>query len=250
MKTVLLVGGLGTRLRAAVPSLPKALASVGNRPFLELLIRQLARQGFYKLVMCTGYRAEQIEETFGDGGNFGVAIEYSRETTPMGTAGALKLAHSYLQHEREFLVLNGDSFLEIDLNEFIGFHRRHNGVVTLAAVPVQNASRYGTVQVEAGSRVVGFIEKTGQEAPGTINAGVYVFGSAVFRHIPDGPASLEGNVFPRLLEEGVYAVEQQGMFIDIGTPDDYLRANDMAGALAVAALSERHETSHSAIAWS
>jgi NDP-sugar pyrophosphorylase family protein len=238
MKAVLLVGGLGTRLRPAVPSLPKALASVGDKPFLELLIRQLGRQGIRQLVMCTGYLAEQIEEVFGDGSNLGGTIEYSKEVVPLGTAGALKLAQHYVQHESEFLVLNGDSFVEIDFNELLGFHRRNSGLATIAVVPVQNASRYGTVQVEAGGRVLGFVEKTGQNTPGMINAGVYVFGHAVLAQILEGPGSLERDVFPRLLELGVYAVEQRGMFIDIGTPDDYARAREMCDRLSTAALYE------------
>src|ERR1700761_3357297 len=123
MKAVLLVGGLGTRLRSAVPSMPKALASVGERPFLELLVSQLARQGVTQLVMCTGYLAEQIEVALGDGSDFGVSIEYSKEAVPLGTAGALKHAQRYLQHEADFLVLNGDSFLETDFNELIRFHQ-------------------------------------------------------------------------------------------------------------------------------
>jgi NDP-sugar pyrophosphorylase family protein len=236
MKAVLLVGGLGTRLRSAVSSLPKALASVGDRPFLELLVRQLARQGIGQLVMCTGYMAEQIERTLGDGSSFGVEIEYSREAVPLGTGGALKLAQRYMQHESEFLVLNGDSFLQIDFSELISFHRRHGSLATIAVVPVQNASRYGTVQVEVDDRVLGFAEKTGDSAPGIINAGVYVFGSAIFAQIPEGPASLERDVFPNLLELGVYAFEQRRLFIDIGTPDDYGRAKEMYDRLADAAL--------------
>lgn len=239
MKAVLLVGGLGTRLRPAVPSLPKALASVGDRPFLELLVRQLAAQRICHLVMCTGYLAEQVEAVFQDGSGLGVTIEYSNEAVPLGTGGALKLAQSYLRHESEFLLLNGDSFFEIDFNELIGFHRKHGGLATIAAVRVENASRYGTVQVRPDSRVIGFAEKAGKNAPGIVNAGVYVFGSAVLAQIPDGPVSLERDVFPQILERGVYAAERQGLFIDIGTPEDYARARDMCDRLANAAVTNQ-----------
>ncbi len=236
MKAVLLVGGLGTRLRPAVPSLPKALASVGDRPFLELLVRQLAAQGICHLVMCTGYLAEQVEEVFQDGSALGVRIEYSKEAVPLGTGGALKLAQRYLQKESEFLLLNGDSFLEIDFNELIGFHRKLGGLATIAVVPVKDASRYGTVQVRADARVIRFVEKTGKRVPGIINAGVYVFGSAVLQQIQEGPVSLERDVFPQIMEQGVYADEQQGLFIDIGIPDDYVRAREMYDRLTNAAL--------------
>jgi len=236
MKAVLLVGGLGTRLKSVVPSSPKALASVGDRPFLQLLVRQLSTQDIRELVMCTGYLAEQIEGAFGDGSDLGVTIEYSRESVPLGTAGALKLAQHYLQHESEFLLLNGDSFLEIDFNELFGFHRRHGGLATMAAVHVENASRYGTVEIGTGGRILGFTEKTGQDSPGIINAGVYVFSSTVFAHIPDGPTSLERDVFPLLLKQGIYALEQRGVFIDIGIPEDYARARKMCDRLANAAV--------------
>ncbi|WP_353063314.1 nucleotidyltransferase family protein [Tunturibacter psychrotolerans] len=247
MKAVLLVGGLGTRLRSAVPSLPKALASVGGRPFLELLVRQLACQGLRQLVMCTGYLSEQIEEVFRDGIDFGGTIEYSKETVPLGTAGALKLAQRYLQQESEFLVLNGDSFVEVDFNDLIDFHSKHSSLATIAVVAVENASRYGTVHVGAASRVLGFAEKSCQDAPGIINAGVYVFSNSILAQIPDGPASLERDVFPQLLEQGVYAVEHRGIFIDIGTPDDYVRASEMYGRLATAALDKRCRISPIAI---
>jgi len=239
MKAVLLVGGLGTRLRSVVPSLPKALASVGDRPFLELLVRQLSQQGIRRLVMCTGHLAEQIQDTFRDGRDFGVEIAYSMETVQMGTAGALKLARHYVRDEPEFLVLNGDSFVDVDFGELIDFHRKHDGVATMAVVPVENASRYGTVRMGAGARVLKFVEKTGENEPGIINAGVYVFSSAVFELIAEGPASLERDIFPQLVERGVYAAEQQGMFIDIGTPDDYARAKGMSDRLADAIVAKR-----------
>ena len=113
---MLLVGGLGTRLRSVVPSTPKPLAAVGGQSFLELLVRQLRNQGITNLVMCTGYLGEQVQSEFGDGRSWGVAIEYSQEMSPLGTAGAVKLAQAYLRDVPEFLVMNGDSFLEIDFD--------------------------------------------------------------------------------------------------------------------------------------
>lgn len=238
VKAVLLVGGMGTRLRSVLPGTPKPLASVGNKAFLELLVRQLRSQGIERLVMCTGYLSDQIEEAFGDGHVWNVAIEYSKELQPLGTAGALKLARRYLQGVREFLVMNGDSFLEIDFSELMRFHRRQGGVATMAVRQVENAARYGTVQVDTGRRVKGFSEKTGMTSPGLINAGVYVFNPTVFQYIPEGLASLETDVFPRLLEQNMYALEQHGLFIDIGTPEDYIRAQQICDRLQKAASSQ------------
>lgn len=235
---ILLVGGKGTRLRSAIPTTPKPLASVGNKSFLQLLVQQLRHQGFRQLVMCTGYLADQIESEFGDGSGLDVQIQYSKETQPLGTAGAVKLAERHLGQVSEFLVMNGDSFLEVDLRQLIQFHREHGGLVSLAVVRVEDPSRYGTVQLDTELKVTGFQEKARSNRPGMVNGGVYVFDSSVLKYIPDGPVSLEKDVFPRLLNKGVYALEQHGMFIDIGTPENYAKAQVLSNQLYDAALSQ------------
>ncbi len=236
IKAVLLVGGMGTRLRSVAPSKPKPLVSVGEKPFLELLVRQLSSQGIRRLVMCSGYLADQIESEFGDGHSRDVAIEYSKELQPVGTAGAVKLAQHLLGDASDFLVMNGDSFLEIDFDRLIRFHRERGGLASMAVRRVKNASRFGSVTMDTRGRVMGFSEKTSSDAPGIVNAGVYVLGRAVLEHIPEGPASLERDVFPELLKHGVYAMEEHGMFIDIGTPEDYARAQQICNQLYDAAL--------------
>jgi D-glycero-alpha-D-manno-heptose 1-phosphate guanylyltransferase len=235
VKAVLLVGGLGTRLRSVVPSAPKVLASVGKTSFLELLVEQLRSQGIRRLVMCTGYLADQIENEFGDGRDWDVAIEYSKEEQPLGTAGAVRQARRFLQDTPDFLVMNGDSFLEVDFLKLMEFHRSHEALATIAVLRVQDAGRYGTVQVDANGRIRGFTEKTGSRAPGLVNGGIYIFSHAVLEDIPKRPASLEREIFPRLLDHGVYAQEQHGMFIDIGTPADYARAQQLCDSLNKAA---------------
>ncbi|MGB8540698.1 MAG: nucleotidyltransferase family protein [Candidatus Acidiferrales bacterium] len=232
---VLLVGGTGTRLQSVLPSIPKPLARVGNLPFLQLLILQLRSQGIQRIVLCTGHLADQIEEEFGDGHKWGVAIDYSRELKPLGTAGAVKLAERHLQDVSDFLVMNGDSFLELDFREFIRFHRECGGLISMAVRRVQDAARYGSVQLDANHRVLGFSEKTSNSVPGTVNGGVYVFNRSILKQIPEGPSSLEKDIFPQALEHGVYAFDQQGMFIDIGTPEDYARAQALAENLYQAA---------------
>jgi NDP-sugar pyrophosphorylase family protein len=123
--------------------------------------------------------------------------------------------------------MNGDSFLEIDFGQLICAHREHNGLATMAIVAVQNAGRYGTVRVDSDAQLTGFAEKTGVDVPGLINAGVYVFDRSIFAHISEGTSSLERDVFPCILDRGVFALEQRGMFIDIGTPEDYARAQTL-----------------------
>jgi len=241
---LLLVGGLGTRLRSVVPGLPKPLASVGNRPFLELLVLQLRHQGIRQLVMCTGHLADQIENEFGDGRDLDMEIRYSREPRPLGTAGAVKLAQDCLQNAADFLVMNGDSFLQIDFRELISFHRQHGGLVSMAALRAENAHRYGAVKTDQGGRVIAFREKNGREASGLVNAGVYVFNRAVLDYLPEAPASLEREVFPRLVGRGMYALEQHGLFIDIGTPDDFARAQTIRDRLRQAAFGRDHSQFH------
>ena len=235
---VLLVGGMGVRLQPILPSTPKPLAPVGKVPFLQLLVLQLRSQGIRRVVMCTGHLADQIEEEFGDGHQWDIAIEYSKELRPLGTAGALKLAERHLSEASDFVVMNGDSFLELNFRQFLHFHREHDGLMSMAVRRVMDTARYGTVQLDAESRVVGFREKLGAPVSGLINGGVYLFKRAMLDHIPKGPASLENDVFPGLLEHGVSALEQKGMFIDIGTPEDYARAQTLYQSLYQAALPE------------
>src|SRR5713101_4207779 len=187
MSAVLLVGGLGTRLRSALPSRPKPLAPIGNVSFLQLLVLQLRSQGIRSLVMCTGHLADQIEEEFGDGHKWDVAIAYSKESRPLGTAGAVKFAECHLTQASDFLVLNGDSFLELDFRELIRFHREHDGLISMAVRRVPDATRYGTVQLDTHNRVVDFREKMEAPVPGLVNGGVYVFRRAILQHLPDGP---------------------------------------------------------------
>ena len=235
---LLLVGGMGTRLRPVLSGKPKPLALVGDVPFLELLVLQLHSQGLRRLVMCTGVHADQIQQEFGDGRKWNVMIDYSEEKSPLGTAGAMKLAQRFLDSASEFVVMNGDSFLELDLQQLIQFHREKGGWATIAVRLVPDAARYGTVQVDGQKRVVRFSEKLGIQSPGLINGGVYVFNREVLQHIPEGPSSLERDVLPGLLEHGVFAVEQSGMFIDIGTPEDYARAQSLYRSLSQAARSD------------
>ena len=250
---ILLVGGKGTRLQAVLSSTPKPLALVGNIPFLQLLVMQLRSQGVSRMIMSTGHLADQIEETFGDGRPWNADIRYSKESQPLGTAGAVKFAERHLEQCSDFLVVNGDSFTEIDIPEFVRFHRQHGGLVSMAVRRVPDAARYGTVHVNGFNRISGFNEKTGSALPGTINAGMYLFRRAVLEHIPQGPWSLEKDLFPQLLTQGMYALEQQGMFIDIGTPEDYARAQELCQKLYQAASaaprlesSKRSASSHTA----
>ncbi|MFL6449619.1 MAG: nucleotidyltransferase family protein [Bryobacteraceae bacterium] len=233
---LLLVGGMGTRLRPVLGStVPKPLAPLGDKPFLNLLIHQLRVQGFRHVVMCTGYGSDQIKDRFGDGHSVGIRIDYSPEPHPLGTAGAVRLAREYVSCAPEFLVMNGDSFLDLDLRALLNAHGGCRRAATMALSRVSDAGRYGTVQALGDGRVIGFAEKTGPRAPGIINAGVYAFDRSILDYIPEGWANLEQDVFPRIAEAGVFAVQQKGIFIDIGVPEDYSRAQALCAKLYRAA---------------
>jgi D-glycero-alpha-D-manno-heptose 1-phosphate guanylyltransferase len=235
---ILLVGGFGTRLRSVLPSTPKPLAKIGGAPFLELLILQLRAQGFRDLTMSTGHLADQIQDELGNGNKWDVKIEYSQETSPLGTAGAVKLAERYLGDASDFLVMNGDSFLEMNLRELVHFRREQSGIAAMAIRKVPDAARYGTVRANPANQVVAFEEKTGLQVPGLINGGVYAFSRAILKYIPEGPSSLEKDVFPKVLDKGIHGIEQHGMFIDIGTPEDYARAQTLYSSLRQAVHSD------------
>ncbi len=233
--TLLLVGGLGERLRAVVEGKPKPLARIGRESFLGLLVRQLRHQGIHRLIMCTGYLSEQVETEFGDGCELGVVIDYSREECRLGTGGAIKLAASRLGDAGEFIVMNGDSFLDLDLSELLHFHRQVGALVTMSTARAKTVGRYGTVNVGSDRRVIGFTEKSGLDDPGWINGGVYAFNRAALGFFPDGPSSLEKDVFPRLVDRGLFAFEVRGFFLDIGTPEDYALAQQLCDRLYEAA---------------
>ena len=224
MRVLILAGGLGTRMRAEFPDLPKPLIPVCGKPFLERQIQLLAVQGFKEYTLCVGYRASQIMEYFGTGTPWGVHIAYSVEQTPLGTAGALKRAAADF-HETT-LVLNGDTYLDVDYHALIAFQTRHaaGGVGTLALIEVPNRAGYGGVMVADDGRIVAFDEKvSGREGPGLVNAGAYVLGPQLLDLIPDGRASsLEREIFPALAAAGRLQGEiVAGSFVDMGTPAGY-----------------------------
>lgn len=223
MKTLILAGGLGKRLRAVVSDRPKAMALIKGKPFLEYQIRFLAGQGVKDVVLCLGYFYQQIMEYFGDGQRFGVRLTYSIEREPLGTGGAVKNAES--QPKQTFLVLNGDTYFEIDLRELLKAHREGGGLATLALVEVEDASRFGAVSLDSRGFVTSFAEKSSAGA-GLINGGIYVFEPSVLDYIPPRTkVSLEEEVFPALAERRLLRGHvARGYHIDIGTPESYAQA--------------------------
>jgi D-glycero-alpha-D-manno-heptose 1-phosphate guanylyltransferase len=220
LQAVVLAGGLGTRLRSVVSDVPKPLAPVAGRPFLHWLLDALDRQGVRQIVLAVGFMAEQVRAAVGER-HGRIAVSYSVETEPLGTGGALREALRLL--DGEALVLNGDTYVQVDFARLMAAHRRANALVTVATVDVDDASRYGTVQVVDG-RIAGFVA-AGRSGPGTINAGVYALSATALHATPAGPFSFERDLLQaRLAELAPLAFAAGPAFIDIGTPADYRRA--------------------------
>ena len=226
MKAVILVGGEGTRLRPLTCNTVKPLVPVLNRPFLEHLIDHLKRHGIREIILTLGHLPEQIQEYFGDGSGFGVNMTYLVEDSPLGTAGGVKNAEALL--DASFLVFNGDIFSDIDLTNMMNFHREKKADTSIALTPVDDPTPYGVVETDAEGRVQRFVEKPRREEVTTnmINAGIYVMEPHVLDYIaPNVFFTFEHGVFPSLLETGkaVYGYSSQAYWIDIGTPEKYLK---------------------------
>ncbi len=222
MRAFVLVGGLGTRLRELFPDTPKALVSFAGQPVVVHQIEQLARHGIRDVVLCVGHGADLIRAHLGDGRDLGVRLRYSQELRPLGTAGALR--HARRRFTATSAVLNGDTYLPLDWQAMTDYHRAHPGAVaTLAAVWVPDTSRYGQLRVDESDRIMGFGEKSAA-GPGLVSAGLYILEPDILDVVPArGAASLELDVFPRLLAAGrpVLAYRTPGPFVDMGTPEGY-----------------------------
>jgi mannose-1-phosphate guanylyltransferase len=226
LPAVILVGGLGTRLRPLTDRTRKDMLPLVDRPQLAYTFDHLRRFGVTRAIVSCGYLPTQIQEHFGDRYE-GLDLEYRVEDEPLGTGGAIRFAAEGI--DEPFLALNGDSLRETDLAALLDFHRERGGRATILLTPVEDPSRYGLVRLHGDGRVRSFLEKPRPEEIDTnlINAGLYVLEPDVLDLIPPGRAvSIEREVFPQLVEEGaVHGVALPGYWLDIGTPDAYLQAH-------------------------
>ncbi|HET6244840.1 MAG: NTP transferase domain-containing protein [Bacteroidetes bacterium] len=223
-EAIILAGGLGTRLQSVVSDVPKPMAPVNGKPFLEYLVRYLLKFGIQKIIFSVGYKSEAIVEYFGTYFE-NITIVYAKEEEPLGTGGGLKKAIEKCTTEN-VLILNGDTFLELDLNEFYNFHQLENADISLCLRNMINTSRYGTVKINDQKRVIAFQEKTGENTQGLINGGVYIFRRKKFNafDLPE-KFSLEKDFFePNLKNLTIIGYTGSGYFIDIGIPEDYQKA--------------------------
>jgi D-glycero-alpha-D-manno-heptose 1-phosphate guanylyltransferase len=229
-----LCGGQGTRLRPVLADRPKSMAPISGTPFLQLLLDRLSSQGVGDVILGTGYMAEKIESYFRGGSQFGTRLRYSREDEPLGTGGALKLAEPLISDP--VLVLNGDSYVEWSLVPMLELFMTKDADMVVVLQAVADVTRYGSVALARDGRITQFIEKGLRGGPGLINAGVYLLRKQIVRDLPARTAiSLEREIFPRLIGRGVYGLVCTGLFIDIGIPDDFKRAQALLASRVSAA---------------
>lgn len=242
LTAVVLAGGQGTRLRPYTISFPKPLVPVGDHPILEILIRQLARDGFTRLIIAVGHLSELIEAYFGDGSRWGVAIEYAHEDQPLGTAGPLRNVASKLPPN--FLVVNGDVLSDLDYTAFLHWHTTHpeTPALTISTQYRTLSSEYGVLVTDADNRVTEYLEKPSYDL--RVSEGVYAFSHDALKWIPDH----ERFDFPDLVialmaaGETVHARPHDGLWLDIGRPEDYERAQQLVSAQPGRFLAELNRT--------
>lgn len=213
-------------MRPVVSDRPKVLAPVAGKPFLYHLLHHLGAQGIFDIVLCIGHMADEVIGYFSSGEEFVSRIRFSVEPEPLGTGGAIKRAENLLTSS-PFLVLNGDSLVQVDLAGLLRFHLEKNAMITLALVEVPDKSRFGSVALGSDGAILQFNEK-GDAGIGLINAGVYVMDRAVLDTIPQGEYwSLEKDVFPGFAGKGLYGMAVSGPFVDIGLPESYALAQSL-----------------------
>lgn len=236
----ILAGGLGSRLRPVVPDGPKVLVPVHGRPYVTYLLDWLVHAGVQDVILLTGFRADQVRQALGPVYR-GMRLRYSAEPEPRGTAGALRYALPALSGPT-ILLLNGDSYCDLDVGALWEFHARRRADLTMGLSPVGDVSRYGKVQTSSDGRVLSFHEKGEAAGAGYINAGVYILDPALIEEVPPNRlVSLEWEMLPAWVDKGkrVFGLRSPGRFIDIGIPESYSRAEAFfrrqAGAVSPAA---------------
>jgi mannose-1-phosphate guanylyltransferase len=229
VQAIVLVGGEGTRLRPLTSTVPKPALTLVDRPFLAYMIEWLARHGVSEVVLACGFLPDVLKEALaGEEERAGVRITYVVEPERRGTAGAIRFAADELGERLEdrFLALNGDVLTDLDLSALLRAHEERGARATLGLYPVEDSSAYGLVHSDSRGAVLEFLEKTGEAVPGEVNAGTYVLERSVLDLIPPGEeVSIERDVFPRLVGEGLHGLRLDGYWMDIGTPERYLQAS-------------------------
>lgn len=224
LNVVILAGGFGTRLKNKFPDIPKALVPIQNKPFITYIMDQLDSFGLSHVTISTGYLSSKIRKRIGNRYK-NIQINYSKEEMPLGTGGALK-SICFSSPKENVLVLNGDSYLKFNLKNLYKAHTNNNAKVTILLKMKQKRTQFGSVNINKDNQIIEFKEKKEGLKKGLINAGIYLIKSSILKMIPNKtPCSLELDFFPNIIGRGLYGLESQDFFTDIGTPESYEKAN-------------------------
>ena len=224
---IILAGGMGTRLKTIISDLPKPMAPIMNVPFLTYQLNYLKYFGIKKVIFSVGYLSEKIIAHYNQSFE-NISIEYSIEKNPLGTGGGIRMAMSNL-NEDLVLILNGDSFFDLNLEQFYNLHHEQKSDFSLALRYVNNSERYGNIEFNSSNQITSFIEKNQLNQSGYINAGVYILSKKLYLQNtkPDINFSIEKDFFEKQLNQLIIkGFEFKDYFIDIGIPEDYLKAQD------------------------
>ncbi|HEX5759313.1 MAG TPA: NDP-sugar synthase [Thermoanaerobaculia bacterium] len=228
MQAIVLVGGEGTRLRPLTAEVPKPALTLVDRPFLAYMVEWLASHGVTEVVLACGFLPDVLRDALGAEEHAGARLTYVVEPDRRGTAGAIRFTAEALGERLEdrFLALNGDVLTDLDLGALVRAHTERRARAMIGLHPVEDSAAFGLVRTGADGAVGEFAEKTGEAVPGEVNAGAYVLERSVLDLIPAGrEVSIEREVFPRLVGEGLFGLRLDGYWMDIGTPERYLRAS-------------------------
>jgi D-glycero-alpha-D-manno-heptose 1-phosphate guanylyltransferase len=219
---IILAGGKGTRLREIVNKVPKPMASVNRRPFLDVLLHQLdSFNRIERVVLAVGYKYHMIINRYVSDSRYNFKLVFSVEKALLGTGGAIRKAISLTKSE-DILVVNGDSYVEIDFNKFFTNHKSSKALVTLVLKRQEDVRRYGHVEIDEQTRIISFKEKAVHRKPGFVNAGMYLMRRKCIEDVKEGiVTSLEKEILPRLTSSGIHGFITNGKFIDIGIPETY-----------------------------
>lgn len=224
---IILAGGMGTRLKTIISDLPKPMAPIMNVPFLTYQLNYLKHFGIKKVIFSVGYLSEKIIAHYNQSFE-NISIEYSIEKNPLGTGGGIRMAMSNL-NEDLVLILNGDSFFDLNLEQFYNLHHEQKSDFSLALRYVNNSERYGNIEFNSTHQITSFIEKNQLNQSGYINAGVYILSKKLYLQNtkPNINFSIEKDFFEKQLNQLIIkGFEFKDYFIDIGIPEDYLKAQD------------------------
>lgn len=223
MKAVIMAGGFGSRLKPLTNDLPKPMVPIINKPIIHYIVELLKSYGINDIAMTLGYKPERIMDYFGDGSEFCCNIEYFVEKIPLGTAGSVKNTQKFIGNEN-FVVISGDAFTNIDLNEMYELHVASNQLATIAVKEVGDPSGFGVVKYSKDCIIRGFIEKPVFSIEKTVNTGIYIFKPEIFDYIPPAKYDFGKELFPRLIGK-MTAYKTNAYWSDIGTLSSYYLTN-------------------------